>query len=63
MGGIVELLNRNGSMLAVAQHLLGKDMSRRRAGLGAFAMGWVVFFELALLNIFITEGIIIWTRP
>ena len=37
MGGIVELLNRNGSMLAVAQNLLGKDMSRRRAGLGAFA--------------------------
>lgn len=45
MGGIVELLNRNGSMLAVAQHLLGKDMSRRRAGLGAFTMGWVVFFD------------------
>ena len=45
MGGIVELLNRNGSMLAVAQRFLGKDMSRRRAGLGAFAMGWFVFFD------------------
>ncbi len=26
-------------------------------------LGWVVFFELALLNIFITAGIIILTRP
>jgi len=26
-------------------------------------LGWIVFFELALLNIFITAGILILTRP
>ncbi len=45
MGGLVEVLNRNGSMLALSQYFLGQSMDRRRAGLGTFAMGWVVFFD------------------
>ena len=45
MGGFVEVLNRNGSMQALAQKFLGKGDSRKRAGLGAFGMGWLVFFD------------------
>ncbi|MDG1889668.1 MAG: Na+/H+ antiporter NhaC family protein [Verrucomicrobiota bacterium] len=45
MGGFVELLNRNGSMLSLARYFLGQGNSRRRAGLGVFGMGWLVFFD------------------
>lgn len=45
MGGFVEVLNRNGSMQALAHRFLGQSASRRRAGMGAFGMGWVVFFD------------------
>lgn len=45
MGGFVELLNRNGSMQSLADRVLGKGDSSRRAGMGAFLMGWVVFFD------------------
>jgi Na+/H+ antiporter NhaC len=45
MGGFVEVLNRNGSMQALAQKFLGAGDSRKRAGLGAFGMGWLVFFD------------------
>ncbi len=45
MGGFVELLNRIGGMQAIAALVLGKGDSKRRAGLGVFAMGWVVFFD------------------
>lgn len=45
MGGFVEVLNRNGSMNALAHRFLGQNASRRRAGMGAFGMGWVVFFD------------------
>jgi Na+/H+ antiporter NhaC len=45
MGGFVELLNRIGGMRALARIALGRGDSRRRAGLGVFAMGWVVFFD------------------
>ena len=45
MGGFVELLNRIGGMQALARVALGKGDSKRRAGLGVFAMGWVVFFD------------------
>ncbi|MCZ6508122.1 MAG: hypothetical protein O7A04_08785, partial [Acidobacteria bacterium] len=45
MGGFVELLNRIGGMQALAARALGKGDSRRRAGMGVFAMGWAVFFD------------------
>jgi len=45
MGGFVELLNRSGGMQAMAAWALGKGDSKRRAGMGVFAMGWVVFFD------------------
>lgn len=45
MGGFVEVLNRSGSMHALAQKFLGTGDSRKRAGLGAFGMGWLVFFD------------------
>jgi len=45
MGGFVELLNRIGGMQALARVALGKGDSKRRAGMGVFAMGWVVFFD------------------
>ena len=45
MGGFVELLNHIGGMQALAEVALGKGDSRRRAGMGVFAMGWAVFFD------------------
>ncbi len=45
MGGFVELLGRIGGMRALAALALGKGDSKRRAGMGVFAMGWVVFFD------------------
>jgi Na+/H+ antiporter NhaC len=45
MGGFVEVLNRNGGMAALAARVMGKSRSPRRAALGAYFMGWVVFFD------------------
>ncbi|MEW6302211.1 MAG: Na+/H+ antiporter NhaC family protein [Verrucomicrobiota bacterium] len=45
MGGFVELLNCNGGMAALAAKVLGKTHSRRRAALGVYWMGWVVFID------------------
>ncbi len=45
MGGFVEVLNRNGSMQALSHKFLGTGDSRRKAGMGAFGMGWLVFFD------------------
>jgi Na+/H+ antiporter NhaC len=45
MGGFVELLNRNGGMAALAEWVLGRAHSRRRAALGAYFLGWVIFFD------------------
>jgi Na+/H+ antiporter NhaC len=45
MGGFVELLGRIGGLQALASRALGRGDSHRRAGLGVFAMGWVVFFD------------------
>ena len=45
MGGFVEVLNRNGGMAAFSARLMGRSKSPRRAGLGAYFMGWLVFFD------------------
>jgi Na+/H+ antiporter NhaC len=45
MGGFVEVLNRNGGMTALSMRVMGRSRSPRRAGLGAYFMGWVVFFD------------------
>lgn len=45
MGGFVEVLNRNGGMAALANRVLGRANSARRAGLGAYGLGWLVFFD------------------
>ncbi len=45
MGGFIALLNRAGGMQAIAARLLGSGDSKRRAGLGVFGMGWLVFFD------------------
>ncbi len=45
MGGLVEVLHQNGSMQALADRMLRSDRSRRRAGLGTFGMGFLVFFD------------------
>lgn len=45
MGGFIAVLNRIGGMQAIAARLLGSGDSRRRAGLGVFGMGWLVFFD------------------
>ncbi len=45
MGGFVEVLNRNGGMAALAARVTGRSGSPRRAGLGAFFLGWLVFFD------------------
>jgi len=45
MGGFVAVLNRIGGMQAIAARLLGAGDSRRRAGMGVFGMGWLVFFD------------------
>lgn len=45
MGGLVELLQRNGGTTALAQWFLGKAHSKRKAGMGAYLMGWAIFFD------------------
>jgi len=45
MGGLAEVLNRNGGMAALAARAMGRSRSPRRAGLGAYFMGWLVFFD------------------
>lgn len=45
MGGFVEVLNRNGGMAALSARVMGSSRSARRAGLGAYFMGWLVFFD------------------
>jgi Na+/H+ antiporter NhaC len=45
MGGFVEVLNRNGGMAALSARVMGRSHSPRRAGLGAYFMGWLVFFD------------------
>lgn len=45
MGGFVEVLSRNGGMTALSRRVMGQSRSPRRAGMGAYFMGWVVFFD------------------
>jgi len=45
MGGFVEVLQKGGGMAAVTRRVLGSGSSPRRAGLGAYGLGWVVFFD------------------
>ncbi len=45
MGGFVEVLNRNGGMTALSARVMGRSGSARRAGLGAYGLGWLVFFD------------------
>jgi len=45
MGGFVEVLNRNGSMATLTGHVMGRSGGARRAGLGAYWVGWLVFFD------------------
>ena len=45
MGGLVEVLNANGGMAALAARIVGHDGSRKRAGLGAWIMGWLLFID------------------
>ncbi len=45
MGGLVELLQRNGGTKALAEWFLGRAHSKRKAGLGAYFLGWVIFID------------------
>jgi len=45
MGGFVEVLQKGGGMEALARRVLGHGATARRAGLGAYALGWLVFFD------------------
>jgi Na+/H+ antiporter NhaC len=45
MGGFVEVLNQGGGMSALAARLLGRAQTPRRAGMGAYLLGWIVFFD------------------
>jgi len=45
MGGFVEVLNRNGGMARMSAFVVGRSGDARRAGLGAYLLGWVVFFD------------------
>lgn len=45
MGGLVELLQRNGGMTALAEWFLGKAHSKRKAGMGVYLLGWAVFID------------------
>jgi Na+/H+ antiporter NhaC len=45
MGGFVEVLARNGGMTALSLRVMGQSRSPRRAALGAYFMGWLVFFD------------------
>jgi Na+/H+ antiporter NhaC len=45
MGGFVEVLNWNGGMTALSVRVMGRSGSPRRAGLSAYLLGWLVFFD------------------
>lgn len=45
MGGFAEVLTRNGGMMALSLRVMGRSRIPRRAGLGAYLMGWLVFFD------------------
>ena len=46
IGGFVEVLNRNGGMIALANRVMGGSTDNpRRAGLSAYFMGWLLFFD------------------
>ncbi|HEY1172399.1 MAG TPA: Na+/H+ antiporter NhaC family protein [Verrucomicrobiae bacterium] len=45
MGGLVELLQRNGGTTALAEWFLGRAHSKRKAGMGAYLLGWVIFID------------------
>ena len=45
MGGFAEVLTCNGGMTALSRRVMGQSRSPRRAGMGAYVMGWLVFFD------------------
>ncbi len=45
MGGLVGLLNAGGGMQALAARFLGRTASKRRAGLGVYGLGLVIFID------------------
>lgn len=45
MGGLVEVLNRNGGMASLSARTIVNSRSPRRVGLSAYAMGWLLFFD------------------
>lgn len=46
LGGFVEVLNRNGGMIALANRVMGRFPDNpRRAGLSAYFLGWLLFFD------------------
>jgi len=45
MGGFVEVLNHSGGMTALAERLLGRAHTPRRAGMSAYVLGWIIFFD------------------
>jgi Na+/H+ antiporter NhaC len=45
MGGFVAVLNRNGGMAALSERLLRGKHDPRRAGLGAYFLGWLMFID------------------
>jgi Na+/H+ antiporter NhaC len=45
MGGLVEVLNHHGGMTALSTWIMGRSRSPRRAGLGAYFLGWLLFFD------------------
>ncbi len=45
VGGLAALLNQNGGMLALAELFLGSAQSKRRALLGAYGMGLLLFID------------------
>lgn len=45
MGGLVGLLNAGGGMQALAAKFLGHAASKRRAGLGVYGLGLVIFID------------------
>ena len=50
MGGLVEVLNRHGGMAALSARVMGHSRSPRRAGLGAYFMGWLVFLLASIIS-------------
>jgi Na+/H+ antiporter NhaC len=45
LGGFVEVLNRNGGMAALSNWIAGRSANPRRAGMGAYLVGWFLFFD------------------